>query len=121
LRYAGKFLIATVKRDVIFNDESVWAEAKKLFDDAISLMNTIIDDDSMNLKGVVGLFPVNRTADGEDVHIFESEADRDLSKMKMYTKKNTNSLPTNDSTNNQNQTCKNTYVTVSTCCKGSKG
>ena len=30
----------------------------------------------MNLKGVVGLFPANRTDDGEDVQIFSNEEDR---------------------------------------------
>lgn len=60
----------------IFNDEAVGSEAKKLFDDAQKLMNEIIADKSMNLKGVVGLFPANRTHDGEDVQIFSSEDDR---------------------------------------------
>merc|ERR1719444_53349 len=31
----------------------------------------------MNLKGVVGLFPANRTDDGEDVLIYATEADRE--------------------------------------------
>jgi 5-methyltetrahydrofolate--homocysteine methyltransferase len=60
----------------IFNDEAVGAEAKKLFDDAQKLMKEIIADKSMNLKGVVGLFPANRTDCGEDVQIFASEEDR---------------------------------------------
>ena len=57
----------------IFNDEAVGGEAKKLFDDAQALMKKIIADKSMNLKGVVGLFPANRTDDGEDVMIYENE------------------------------------------------
>ncbi|KAL3780538.1 hypothetical protein ACHAWO_006306 [Cyclotella atomus] len=60
----------------IFNDEAVGGEARKLFDDAQKLMNEIIADKSMNLKGVVGLFPANRTDEGEDVQIFASEDDR---------------------------------------------
>jgi len=44
------------------------------------MMNTIMNDGSMTLKGVVGLFPANRTADGEDVDVYESEADRDAGK-----------------------------------------
>jgi 5-methyltetrahydrofolate--homocysteine methyltransferase len=32
------------------------------------------------LKGVVGLFPANRTDDGEDVQIYASEDDRDAGK-----------------------------------------
>jgi len=64
----------------IFDDEAVGSEAKKLFNDAIELMNKIIADGSMNLKGVVGLFPANRTDDGEDVNIFADEADREAGK-----------------------------------------
>lgn len=30
----------------------------------------------MTLKGVVGIFPANQSSDGEDVHVYESEADR---------------------------------------------
>lgn len=60
----------------IFNDEAVGSEAKKLFADAQNLMNEIIANKSMNLKGVVGLFPANRSEEGEDVHIFANEEDR---------------------------------------------
>jgi 5-methyltetrahydrofolate--homocysteine methyltransferase len=41
------------------------------------MMNKIIKDGSMTLKGVVGLLPANRSEDGEDVHIFETEEDRE--------------------------------------------
>jgi len=60
----------------IFNDEAVGKEAKKLFDDAIAMMNTFISEKSMHLKGVVGLFPANRSEDGEDVHVYLDEAAR---------------------------------------------
>lgn len=60
----------------IFQDETVGAEAKKLFDDAQALTRKFIEDRSMWLKGVVGLFPANRSEDGEDIHVFESEASR---------------------------------------------
>lgn len=40
-------------------------------------MKTIIADSSMTLKGVVGLYPANRSEDGEDVDVFETEADRE--------------------------------------------
>lgn len=36
-------------------------------------MKKIISDGSMYLKGVVGLFPANRTDDGEDVNIYVDE------------------------------------------------
>merc|ERR1712176_854591 len=64
----------------IFDDAHVGKEAKKLFDDAVALMNKIIDEESLFLKGVVGLFPANRSQDGEDVHVFASEEDRELGK-----------------------------------------
>jgi 5-methyltetrahydrofolate--homocysteine methyltransferase len=64
----------------IFNDEAVGAEAKKLFDDAQKLMKEIIANKSMYLKGVVGLFPANRTDEGEDVLIYASEGDREAGK-----------------------------------------
>jgi 5-methyltetrahydrofolate--homocysteine methyltransferase len=64
----------------IFDDKTVGSEAKKLFDDAQVMMKQIIADGSMTLKGVVGLFPANCSDDGEDVDIFETEADREAGK-----------------------------------------
>merc|ERR1712238_120556 len=60
----------------IFNDELVGPEAKKLFDDAQTMMNEIIAEKTMWLKGVVGIFPANRSDDGEDVHVYADEAGR---------------------------------------------
>ena len=39
-------------------------------------MKQIIAEKSMYLKGVVGLFPANKSQDGEDVHIYCTEQDR---------------------------------------------
>jgi 5-methyltetrahydrofolate--homocysteine methyltransferase len=61
----------------IFNDAAVGGEAKKLFDDAQAMMQKIIADGSMHLKGVVGLFPANRSSDGEDIVVFKTEEDRE--------------------------------------------
>merc|ERR1719491_1140419 len=60
----------------IFDDEAVGSEAKKLFKDCQDLMKKIIQDKSLSLKGVAGLFPANRSDDGEDVHIYQDEASR---------------------------------------------
>jgi len=60
----------------IFNDERVGTEAKKLFDDAQTMMKQIISDKSMSLKGVVGIFPANRSDNGEDIHIYADESAR---------------------------------------------
>uniref|UniRef100_A0A7S1BX79 methionine synthase n=1 Tax=Corethron hystrix TaxID=216773 RepID=A0A7S1BX79_9STRA len=60
----------------IFKDEAVGEEAKKLFEDAQTMMKEIIANKSMQLKGVVGIFPANATDDGEDVNIYENEEAR---------------------------------------------
>eukprot|EP00592_Proboscia_alata_P023875 CAMPEP_0194443776 /NCGR_PEP_ID=MMETSP0176-20130528/126892_1 /TAXON_ID=216777 /ORGANISM="Proboscia alata, Strain PI-D3" /LENGTH=1469 /DNA_ID=CAMNT_0039270071 /DNA_START=276 /DNA_END=4685 /DNA_ORIENTATION=+ len=60
----------------IFDDEAVGSEAKKLHNDAVEMMHQIIAEKSMNIKGVVGLFPANTSDDGEDVIIYETEDDR---------------------------------------------
>jgi 5-methyltetrahydrofolate--homocysteine methyltransferase len=60
----------------IFLDASVGVEAKKLFNDAQVIMQKIISDGSMTLKGVIGLFPANRSDDGEDVHLYKTDEDR---------------------------------------------
>jgi len=52
---------------------------KKLFDDAQTMMNEIIAEKTMWLKGVVGIFPANRSDDGEDVHVYADEAGRQAS------------------------------------------
>jgi 5-methyltetrahydrofolate--homocysteine methyltransferase len=57
----------------IFNDEAVGNEARKLFNDAQELVQTIVADKSMWLRGVVGLFPANRSKDGEDVIVYADE------------------------------------------------
>lgn len=44
------------------------------------MLNAIVKDGSMTLKGVVGLFPANRSDDGEDIHIYETEVDREARK-----------------------------------------
>jgi len=61
----------------IFNDKTVGGEAKKLFDDAQTMLKRIVKDESMWLKGIAGLFPANRSEDGEDVDVFATEADRE--------------------------------------------
>merc|ERR1719277_2201001 len=48
----------------IFKDEKVGQEAKKLFDDAQKMLKEIISNNSLTVKGVVGLYPANRSVDG---------------------------------------------------------
>jgi 5-methyltetrahydrofolate--homocysteine methyltransferase len=55
----------------IFKDDKVGVEAKKLYDDAEKMIKEIIANKSMWLKGVMGLYPANRSDDGEDIEVFE--------------------------------------------------
>lgn len=72
----------------IFNDDSVGAEAKKLYDEAQEMLKIIIKDKLLVAKGVHGIFPANATvaksksADGndvlsnEDVMVWNTDEDR---------------------------------------------
>jgi len=57
----------------IFNDEKVGAEAKKLHGDALAMLRDIAQNKTLELRGVVGLFPAN-SIHQEDVEIFEDES-----------------------------------------------
>lgn len=56
----------------IFDDPKCGVEAKKLFDDAQALLAEIVADDSLQLRGVCGLFPANR--EGEDIVVYTDES-----------------------------------------------
>ncbi|CAM9585533.1 unnamed protein product [Phaeothamnion confervicola] len=58
----------------IFQDATVGAEAKKLFDDAQATLADLINRRALRLVGVVGIFPAVRV--GEDVEIYDDEAAR---------------------------------------------
>lgn len=55
----------------IFDDEYVGVEAKKLFDEANELLDTIVANQWLKAKAVVGIFPAN--AIGEDVEIYTDD------------------------------------------------
>ena len=55
----------------IFNDEAVGSEAKKLFDDATSLLKEIVDGKLLEMKGVVGIWAANTV--GDDVEVYAGE------------------------------------------------
>ena len=55
----------------IFDDATVGAEARKLFDDANALLNEIISKKLLTAKAVVGFFPANATEDDVLLHEFE--------------------------------------------------
>ncbi|MDP3148399.1 MAG: methionine synthase [Ignavibacteria bacterium] len=56
----------------IFDDKSVGAEAKKLFDDANKLLDKIISEKLLQANGVIGLFPAN--SDGDDIEVYADES-----------------------------------------------
>ncbi len=55
----------------IFEDPTVGAEAKRLFDDAQTLLDQIIREKSLQAQGVYGFFPA--ASDGEDIIVFADE------------------------------------------------
>jgi 5-methyltetrahydrofolate--homocysteine methyltransferase len=57
----------------IFNDENVGKEAKIVYDEAQEMLSDIMKNNSMTLKGVIGIFPANRTEQGEDVEVYANE------------------------------------------------
>ncbi|RIV27836.1 methionine synthase [Fibrisoma montanum] len=61
----------------IFDDATVGAEAKKLFDDANGLLQEIIDQKLLTAKAVVGFYPANSADDDVLLHDFE-EIVRDI-------------------------------------------
>jgi len=57
----------------IFNDETVGSEAKKLHDDATRMLDEIVKNKTLQLKGCYGLYAANRSAGGEDVDVWSTE------------------------------------------------
>jgi len=60
------------KYPVIFDDPNVGREAKKLFDDANSLLDIITRESSLSANGVVGFFPAN-TVGFDDIEMYADE------------------------------------------------
>ena len=56
----------------ILTDDVVGEQAQSLFDDANAMLDTVIANQSLQAKGVVGLFPANRQED--DVVIYADES-----------------------------------------------
>ncbi len=55
----------------ILNDEVVGEQARSLFEDANAMLDDVIANNSLQAKGVIGLFPANRC--GDDVEIYADE------------------------------------------------
>ena len=56
----------------IFDHKQYGIEARKLFDDANTLLDTICRKQSLTARGVTGLFPVN--SNGDDIEIYTDES-----------------------------------------------
>jgi len=55
----------------IFEDETVGAEAKKVFDEAQKMLKSIVDGRKLTANGVAAFFPAN--AVGDDIEVYEDE------------------------------------------------
>jgi 5-methyltetrahydrofolate--homocysteine methyltransferase len=60
----------------IFNDATVGEEAKKLFDDAEKMLNEILDQNLLTVRGIVGLYAAN--AVGDDVELYTDDTRTDV-------------------------------------------
>jgi 5-methyltetrahydrofolate--homocysteine methyltransferase len=56
----------------IFENDEFGKEASKLFDDAKNLLNRIIEEKSLKVSGITGLFPANSV--GDDIEIYSDES-----------------------------------------------
>lgn len=69
----------------ILNDSVVGSEARKLFDEAQTLLKDIIDNKLLTAKAVIGFFPANRSgADDIAVYSFKQEDDDLQAGQKMF-------------------------------------
>lgn len=57
----------------IFRDPFVGGEAKELFDQANLMLQQIIEDKTLEISAVVGIFPAN--SDGDDIGVFDPQDD----------------------------------------------
>jgi len=55
----------------IFNDDAVGEEAKKLFEEAQTMLKMIMDKKRLKLNGLIGFYPANTV--GDDIEIYADE------------------------------------------------
>ncbi|KAJ1558793.1 hypothetical protein HK096_004077 [Nowakowskiella sp. JEL0078] len=63
----------------IFNDETVGAEAKKLYDDALFMLKTIVDEGVLKSKAIVTFWPANSV--GDDIVLYDPADDEGRTKV----------------------------------------
>ncbi|AGA31949.1 5-methyltetrahydrofolate--homocysteine methyltransferase [Thioalkalivibrio nitratireducens DSM 14787] len=61
----------------ILDDEVVGAEARKLFDDGQKMLERMIDEGWVRLRGVVGLFPAN-SVESDDIEVYRNAGRSDV-------------------------------------------
>jgi 5-methyltetrahydrofolate--homocysteine methyltransferase len=66
----------------IFNDEKVGGEAKKLFDEANAMLKEFVDNKSLQMHGIVGIYQANSV--GDDVEVYTDDSRSEV-KCKFYT------------------------------------
>jgi 5-methyltetrahydrofolate--homocysteine methyltransferase len=66
----------------IFNDEKVGEEAKKLFDEANVMLKEFIDNKSLQLHGLIGIYRANSV--GDDIEIYADDTASEV-KCKFFT------------------------------------
>lgn len=83
------------KYPAIFNNQKFGEAAKKLFDDANILLNTIVDEKLLKANGVIGLFPANSVG-CDDVEIYSDDTRKGVKRI-LHTirnqEKKTDNLP----------------------------
>ena len=62
----------------IFNDATVGSEAKKLFDDASAMLEDILANGKLTVKGIVGLYAANSV--GDDVELYADDTRSEVCK-----------------------------------------
>ncbi|MCK5012643.1 MAG: methionine synthase [Candidatus Omnitrophica bacterium] len=60
----------------IFNDAKIGEEAKKLFDDAQTMLQEIIDQKLLTAKAALGFFPVNSV--GDDIEVYTDDGRKEI-------------------------------------------
>ncbi|KAL0041777.1 hypothetical protein WJX79_004152 [Trebouxia sp. C0005] len=60
----------------IFNDENVGSEAKKLFEEAKLMLQDIVDNKKLQMRGIVGLYAAN--AVGDDIEVYKDDSKTDV-------------------------------------------
>lgn len=55
----------------IFKDKTVGEEARRVFDDALKLLNRLIDSGALTARGLVGFWPAQSV--GDDIHLYPDD------------------------------------------------